>query len=1184
MAAIGTPYDDDLDDDDHDDDDDDDEPFGTTPIPTSLPDDRGIDAPVSVTLDMDPILGGSGIGGLGGINGGINGGNGIGIVAQQPQTTQIAVYEATPNEACINGSLVDVNQHFVVYAVKNGLIRVMHRHSAMRTLLRGHTRQSVTDLRFFLDGDVLGTVGSGGGVGTDLTSTLIVWRVFERSPEIMSEKLLEISTHSGMAAPDLTMSRLVWHPFNPNQFWMMHSTRTTQASSHSALLLQVATLVETTRIQTRPHPDEGETHALCLWHSPYCVMDGALQLIEGGGNLTDLAWSGRDARHVLTVHDNGSIILWDLKDKEADAAGAGAGDNDVTVPKRLLVLREGSGIPHSRCCFLPHDHSVRQDEELQQGQAGGIAALTTCFVTASHRNTVVTLWSAFMSLGGGTSQGGVHPPTKLQQVNLAAPHPTGGTVITPSSSFVMNVCYGPAPPNAAPPSCFILLGSRQAGRLLALHVRSVWGRNNQQQQQQQQLLLQKEQPSPPPPRAMCVGVDYVVPFALKHPVYSWSVMCCPTQDIAEEEIQERAGLIFDMKAFAYQSKLVQCLTLTSYMCLPPEHGYKSGRSVVQVAPLTGKYVDYAPGSEATTPGADYDEDYDIDDEELDDEDDDDDDDDDEYNNEAPAAKAASAGPGPATAPSTVLPLPFGGGGNPFANWLGAIAGSSSSAGPFATGNAGVVPPPPPPPTTPATGLAGVPVPPPGLAPSVPPAAVPNGPPSFLSPMDLFKNTTGSGSSAIKQDPTQAATGKDKKKKGRNNSPKRSSSPKGGKKQGNDSSKTPFPDGKVAILKRDVIAPPQASAVVLPPPPIPNDPSVVSDPAILAAAGIPVLDHFTAALPPPPLPPPPQFPSSPVATLDPVLLGEQVSQAVEHAVATTVVPAVNKAVQESFGNLARPLLLSMDRLSSQGVTVDPNELQKAWNVETPLRAALAETMRHSMVPALESITSQLLQQVQTSMPPPPPDQSKALEAVVQQLAAMNAKMETLTREVQVLRTAVADQTAASVSIHGSSRGTSEPPPPQAPAPAQPPAMLKLEQTRNEITHLLSKEQYEAAFTKAVSASTADMAVFACSRADLSKVLGGAAPTLSQPILLCLMQQLGAALPTTTSPDHLSTEVSWLQEIALTLNPAEASIQRHVPTVLQQLVGSINAKMAGEGDGQVRRKLQMLLQVLRGIQLG
>ena len=338
----------------------DDEPFGTTPLPTSTSDLAGSKStgrdPVEITLDMSSLVDES---------------SGI---AQQPQTQQIAVYEPTPNEDCINGSLLDVNQHFVVYAVKNGLIRILHRHSTMRTLLRGHANQKVTDIRFFLDGDVLGTIGSNGE-----KSTLIIWRVFEQSPEIMSEMLLEISSPS----PSFKMTRLIWHPFNPNQFWMLHST-----STHE----QVATLVETTRIQTSlSEPTEGQPqHAVCQWHSSECVMDGALQ-VQGpssSAKLTDLAWSGRDARHVVTVHNDGTIILWDLKQKSVDNDIMSIVD-DVTIPKALCTLQDDNNVPYSRCCFLPHEQAMGQDMNASS------TVVTTCFVTASHQNTVVTLWSSF---------------------------------------------------------------------------------------------------------------------------------------------------------------------------------------------------------------------------------------------------------------------------------------------------------------------------------------------------------------------------------------------------------------------------------------------------------------------------------------------------------------------------------------------------------------------------------------------------------------------------------------------------------------------------------------------------------------------------------------------------------------------------------------------------------------------
>lgn len=136
------------------------------------------------------------------------------------------------------------------------------------------------------------------------------------------------------------------------------------------------------------------------------------------------------------------------------------------------------------------------------------------------------------------------------------------------------------------------------------------------------------------------------------------------------------------------------------------------------------------------------------------------------------------------------------------------------------------------------------------------------------------------------------------------------------------------------------------------------------------------------------------------------------------------------------------------------------------------------------------------------------------------------------------------------------------------------------TRDEILALLQKRDYESAFTKAVSGITAEMTLFACKNSRLADVLGDSKPALSQPILLCLMQQLGALLNDSDDED-LHIELTWLQEIALTLDSADESIKRHVPQVLAQLRSCIEDKMK-QGDPALRRPLQMLLQVIRGMQ--
>ena len=1066
------------------------EPFGTTSIPTGA---------FSLTFDESKLdeayFGG--------------GSNGV-VVAQQPQTQALATYEATKNEALdplitLNSSLIDVNSHFVVYALKNGLIRVLHRQSAMRALLRGHSNQVVTDIAFYHDGDTLATVGND---KAGQKSTLIVWRVYENPPEIGSERLLEITNLDFGGAPDLTMSRLVWHPFNPNQFFFTHSTATSK---------QVATLVETTRIQTKmvlhqdPKEKNNQPHAACQWHSPYCVMENAIQLRQQDsdgldGQLVDLCWSGRDARHVLSVHKDGSIVLWDLKAKngaegasEDKSEGDDAGDSTI-LPKKLFLLQE-AGVEHTRCMFLPHEQatSIRNDTSTED-----LESITSCFVTAAHTNSKITIWSAF-SQKKQTDQYGPKQtvnPIKLQEINFGNPGP---------SSFVLDICFGPTNLKGnIPPSTFLVLGSRDTGKLYALHTKAEWAPGSTDV-------------------CLCSGVNYMVPFSLKHPVYSFNVTCCPPQNVADEGDDLGAG--FDINAFAYQSKAVQCLTMTSSMSLPPKSNTNNG--LYEMKPLEGLYV-------ASDEPEYEEEEYDVDDEDAE-----------EEIPETPAPPAVAPAP---AATGGIFP----GGGNPFSNWLGAIAGGNKAPEETkATPEEEELPAPPAPSDLPM---------PPGITQSAPPGIMPPPPgmipapeaseesEEFLNPLELLAKSM----SVQKSDDAEEkkATSKSKGK-----SPRRSRSPKkpqGNTKKGNskNASKTPFPDGKVSILKRA----PEAS------PPLPADPSVLSDPALLAAAGIPI---------------PPVAPATASATIDPAMLEEQVQKAVEAAMSEKVIPAVRKSVQESFATLARPLHKSMDSLSKNGVSVDSDDLKEALDIDTPLKAAFADSLKNVLVPSLQSITGQVLQQVQASMPKPPPpkDDSKILAALVQQLQAMTSKMDALSSEVQGLRKTVSEQAAAAQAAQQSRAGASAAN--GSPAQSNNNDGNNELQIRNLIDVLLSKGKFEEAFTKAVATTTPQMTVYCCARSDLQKVLTDG--VLSQPILICLMQQLSAALAKSQSPQELQIELAWLQEITLTINPNDPAIVQHVPKVLRQLVSNVNARLMLEGNGHFRRPLQMLLNSLMGMQL-
>ena len=1114
---------------------------------------------------------------------------------QQPTTDVLAVYESPAGAPechdlpCrLNGHLIDVNPDFIIYTVKNGLLRIFHRHSSMRGLLRGHLNQIVTDLQFFHAGDVVGTIGNTNDNENNNNhshSTLIIWRVYEAAgKEIGSERLLEISSleeygcvqassaslsaTSNSSLIPFSFSNVYWHPFNPNEFFFTHTV--------PGVSQQVATLVETTRIQTRMVDTQDPKskplqlqHAACVWSdkAPYCILDGAVQLHvedddEGGedtdsstpgaasGQLVDLCWSSRDTRHVLTVHTNSTIVLWDLKQKEHEG-GEGDDDDDeddelttdghdttvlkttTSVPKKLFVLKTTEPpTAYSKCLFLPHEHAVASSSVTEETKET-ITYLTTCFVTASAQNAQITVWSPFGQIGTNST---VTPPrfvapTQLQQVCFQTTNIPNSvtTTATTAPSYVMNLCYGPVRKGQAP-SSFLLLGRREehpgtngTSAMYALHLQSQWSTTN------------STTTTTAPPVPVCCGIDSIVPFTLLHPVYSWSIVCCTTAEVMDDDDDENTNNQtpsgFDIKAFAYQSKKIQELTVTQSMCALPKGlatavaggGASDSNSRLTVVPLTGPYVvtntntntnmtstsistSTSSNTTATAPpvvdvpapdvvqvdAITYDEEeYDIADIA------------DEEGAVSPAAPVSAASvpePGPAAASSSSSSL-FPGGGNPFANWLGGLAGTTTK-----TTTTTMAPPPspmpvPPPVVIPPTPVAvadgrAVEVDPP--LPPLPSSTNTTSPSAFLNPLDLIRNsqqaTAAGGVAAATREPkiAAAATTKSPKRHGSGTDGKRNKSPKG-RKGGRSVSPKRGGGGRSNSPKKTGGAGAGTQVTILQRTPVATDALLQTVAAAAAVAQAP----FVA------VPPPPHQPTNPetttatttatttttsvAATVDTKQIEQEVTKAVTAIVAHKLVPSIHKTIQESFATMARPLRTSMEALQKQGVTVDAQQLKHVLDIETPLKAELANTMRTVFIPTLEAITGQLLHEVQRSLPDliPKPvpvpvlpirepivdtQTPQLLQALSQQIQYMNTKMELLTTEIAGLKMTIAEQqaqqqaqqqhaaAAAAVQQQQSATraavvaGTTA-----SPSVVDPNAHLI--QARNEVTMLLREHNYE-----------------------------------------------------------------------------------------------------------------------------
>lgn len=311
------------------------------------------------------------------------------------------------------------------------------------------------------------------------------------------------------------------------------------------------------------------------------------------------------------------------------------------------------------------------------------------------------------------------------------------------------------------------------------------------------------------------------------------------------------------------------------------------------------------------------------------------------------------------------------------------------------------------------------------------------------------------------------------------------------------------------------------------------------------------------------------------------IAREIQRVIQSELKSILLPMIDKKVRDCVSESMRPVMASIDCLGKDGVKVDDDRLVNTISskVEAPLRAVFAENMKNVMIPAFEAVSRQMFSQVSSSLEKGMAQKSgtvgdadpKQLEAISNQLTTMTSLVQQLTSEVESLRQQVSEQ-------GGRPRAGS------MPSSVGGGSVDHQQMLEQEVLALLGSKQYEAAFTKALSASTVEMALFVCRHADLSDVLGGNSPALSQPILLCLMHQLGTSVVTASDTNtNLQTELTWLQEISLSINPADESMRRHLPNVLQQLVTGINNKLARSDTLATRRPLQRLLQVLRGMQI-
>lgn len=963
---------------------------------------------------------------------------------------------------------------------------------------------------------------------------MIIWRIFDRPPpgglppEIAAERLLEIRTAA---------SRLVWHPFNPNAFLLLGA----DGGAH---------VVDTTRLLTAKCPKGG--HAVCVPDGPGTAPASpasplGVALGPPAATSTDGDFSA-DGTRVLVAGADGRVTLWNV-------LGSGGRSPSPPAPastppaKSVMEFTPHSGAPVDRCLFLPGRDSFAPP---------GKEKSPVSFITSCGNNTTVTLWDL-------VEKGDGYAPVQVQTVSL----PGGDANLACDRT-----------------GRFLLLSERSGGILHVLHI-------------------DRAQPRP-------LRFDYVAPFTLTYPVLSWHVMdeagdTGAPQDDAGDADADAAAVEERLDVYCVQSRAVQILRLRASSCYSRDYLPAGGAEQWEDDPAPAK-TEPPPATTDEEEGDFYDAD-----------------DDDGFEAATTPSPTAVAPP-----PAPVLPLGEANAApDAFANWLGSIVGLEGVEAPHEASQ--------PIPTQSMPAL-------PAVQTELPTAAPEDGGGSdddFLSPMDFLgvakgpagKPGPGEGTKAAGEgsagEPPPALPSPDDWKIGLPASPpdvappspkrppKSGRSPKRGDRSPKRAGHSPKPGGHspkrasgkkqpskqngkpvqhpsssdvnqalrspLAILKRD------DGAAAAPVPILVKSSAAVAAPAILAKTPHPraSLEPVTSS-PVSVAPAPPTLSAKDVenavrralegyASSRDAAIAREVQKAVAHEVRAAVVPAVTACVTDAAEvSIARVVQAAVGKGVKEGLRTSAKGVVEATSerAQETMVAAFKETMTKTLIPSYEQATQQMLQQIggvlEGGIQKSHQDQNESIQLLKTEIDGMASSLANLTGALESLSVKV---NHVCNSLAQSVEET------RVRQVALPPPVDPLAAAMDEIRALLASGSDERAFSRALQGGDVSLCLFVCQHADLSRLFHGDQPVLSQGVLLCLLQRLGSAAG--TGQGDLQLTLTWLQEIAVTLDPNDPSIQNHSRKVLLQLMKNVNAAISLQTDHTKKRSLQMLLQVIRGI---
>ncbi|XP_073011915.1 enhancer of mRNA-decapping protein 4-like isoform X1 [Typha latifolia] len=207
--------------------------------------------------------------------------------SQPPQLEVTPITKYTSDPGLVLGRQIAVNRTYIVYGLKLGNIRVLNIHTALRSLLRGHT-QRVTDMAFFAeDVHLLASASVDGRV--------FIWKIDEgpdeeNKPQITGKVVTAIQI---LGYGDSYHPRICWHSHKQEILFVGVGNRVLK--------------IDTTKVG-RGKEFSAEEPLKCPIEK---LIDGVQLIGQHDGDVTDLSISQWMITRLVSASKDGTVKIWE---------------------------------------------------------------------------------------------------------------------------------------------------------------------------------------------------------------------------------------------------------------------------------------------------------------------------------------------------------------------------------------------------------------------------------------------------------------------------------------------------------------------------------------------------------------------------------------------------------------------------------------------------------------------------------------------------------------------------------------------------------------------------------------------------------------------------------------------------------------------------------------------------------